>query len=507
MTETSGQFNRRNFIASAAAGVGLAGAGGVSLKAHAATAYDLIVIGAGTAGIPCAISAAEKGAKVLVIEKAISIGGTLWVSGGSMAAAGTRMQARNGIKDSADTHYADIMRLSKNKADPAVVRRYVDGAGPMADWLESLGYQTRDGDPVMGRGGHAAFSAARYFTAAERGRSLLAVLVPALQKHVTSGNVRMVMGTGAVELVIGSDRSVQGVIAVGDDGVRTQFSARKVAITSGGYCYSPEMFQRVTGYKQHIAAGFYMSKGEGLLLGEGAGGFVRGGEYQVLGPGGIVNDRNYPSPATYVPELDHQRRPQWEIRVNIQGKRFVREDEPDMDLRDTLFTEQPTQRMWIVFDQEIWDEAPPIIENKQKSVVTPLFGNHPMFFKGQSIKDLAKNAAIDVNGLQRTVQDYNAGVRNKRDSLGRQFLPSEIAKPPFYAFEVSGGNIIGFGGLAVNGDMQLLRRDGSVIKNLYAAGEVIGLAHVAGNAAVQGSGVTPSVTFGRQVGLDVMSNA
>lgn len=507
MTEPSGHFNRRSFIASAAAGVGLAGIGGVSLKAHAQTAYDLIVIGAGTAGIPCAISAAEQGAKVLVIEKSISIGGTLWVSGGSMAAAGTRMQARKDIKDAADTHYADIMRLSKNKADAAVVRRYVDGAGPMADWLESLGYRTRDGDPVMGRGGHAAFSAARYFTAPERGRSLLTVLQPALQKYVNSGNVRMVMGTGAVELVVGRDRSVQGVIAVGDDGVRTQFTARKVAITSGGYCYSPEVFQRVTGYKQYTVAGYYMSKGEGLLLGEGAGGFVRGGEHQVLGPGAIVDDRNYPSSSTYVPEFNHERRPQWEIRVNVQGKRFVREDEPDMDLRDTLFTQQPTQRMWIVFDQEIWDKAPLIIENKPKAEVTPLFGNHPMFFQGRSIEELAKHAAIDAKNLKRTVQEYNAGVGNKRDRLGKQFLPCEIAKPPFYAIEVSGGNIIGFGGLAVNGDMQLLRRDGSVIENLYAAGEVIGLAHVAGNAAIQGSGVTPAVTFGRQVGRDVMKRA
>ncbi|HEY6644440.1 FAD-dependent oxidoreductase [Povalibacter sp.] len=506
MTQFRGPFSRRQFISSAAAGVGLVGIAGVPLRAFAAETYDLIVIGGGTAGIPCAIAAAEQGAKVLMIDKSIQIGGTLWISGGSMAAAGTKMQARKGIKDSADAHYADIMRLSQNRANPAVARRYVDNAGPMADWLESIGYKTRDGEPVMGRGGHASFSAARYFTGPERGRTLLNVLQAELRKHVEAGKVKILMATGAAELVTARDRSVTGVIAVAEDGVRTQFSARKVAITSGGYCHNPEMFKRVTGLNQYTSSAYYMAKGDGLLLGEGAGGFVRGGEYQMQG-GGILNDRNYPSVSIFQTELSQDRRPQWEIWVNNLGQRFVREDGLDIDLRERRFTQQPTQRMWVVFDQEIWEKSSLVVESKEKTDIEPLFGKHPMFFKAQTIEELATATKLNVENLKRTVQDYNAGVRNKSDSLGRTFLPAEVAKPPYYAIELSGGNIIGFGGLAVNADMQLLRPNGGVIKNLYAAGEVIGLAHVAGDAAIQGSGVTPSVTFGRLVGRDVMKRA
>ena len=80
--------------------------------------WDAIVIGAGTAGIPAAISAAERGLKVLVIEKASVIGGTLFVSSGQISGAGTVFQERKGIKDSPDQHYDDIMRLNHNTSDP-----------------------------------------------------------------------------------------------------------------------------------------------------------------------------------------------------------------------------------------------------------------------------------------------------------------------------------------------------------------------------------------------------
>lgn len=506
MAHSTGYLTRRGFVSRAAAAA-MAGAAGGLQKAYAAQSYDMIIIGGGTAGIPCAINAAEAGAKVLLIEKSAQLGGTLWLAGGSMAAAGTRVQARKGIKDSPDLHYADVMALAHNKANPDVVRRYVDNAGPMADWLDDLGFQVREGEPVATRGGHASFTVARYFQGTDRGRSLLRTLLPVLRRQVEAGRVRLLLSTDAAELVLGRDRSVRGVIAASEGGTRTQFEARKVVITTGGYCSGPEVFKKVTGYPLYSRSAYFMSKGEGLLLGEAAGGFVRGGEYQVLGPGGVLNDRDYPSVFVFQPELDHKRRPQWEIRVNTLGQRFVREDHPDQDLRDDLFTKQPTARMWVVFDQEIANKAPSILRGKDKAVVDALYGAHPMFFREPTLEALAERTGVDAANLRRTVEDYNAGVRNQRDSLGREFLPAEIAKAPFFALEISGGNIVGAGGLAVDADMRVLRQDGGLVKNLYAAGEVIGLATVAGDTVVQGSGVTPSLTFGRLIGKAAMQRA
>ena len=84
--------------------------------------WDTIIIGAGTAGMPAAIFAAERGLKVLVIEKASVIGGTLFVSTGQISGAGTVFQERKGIKDSPDQHFDDIMRINNNTSDPALTR-------------------------------------------------------------------------------------------------------------------------------------------------------------------------------------------------------------------------------------------------------------------------------------------------------------------------------------------------------------------------------------------------
>ena len=502
MTDFEGSFTRRRFVSSTTVGaLGIQTL--VSSTSQAAAIYDVIIIGAGTAGIPCAIHAAAAGAKVLLIDKSVQIGGSLWLAGGSMAAAGTRLQARKGIVDSADMHYEDIMHLGHNKAVPEIVRRYVDNAASMADWLEDLGFQARDGEPVAGRGGHAAFSVARYFQGPEKGRSILKVLLPALKTQVDAGRVRILMATGVDELIMGN-QGVKGVVAVNDKGLRTKFSARKVVITSGGYCNSPEVFKRVTGYECYARNAYYMAKGDGLLLGEHAGGFIRGGENQILGPGGIVNDRNLPSVFVWQPELEHKRRPQWEIRVNQLGQRFVREDHPDQDERDILFTKQPTQRMWLIFDQQIEDQSPAILRGKTKEEVKALFGRHPMFFKEPTIEALAVSAKLDVENLKRTVEDYNLAVRTKIDKFGREFLPCEITTAPFYAIEATGGNLVGFGGLAVNSDLNVIRPDGSPIQNLYAAGEVIGLSTIAGDTVVSGTGVTPSLTFGQLVGRNIM---
>ncbi len=506
MAEVMAPLTRRRLLSTATlGGVGVALDAGFPVVAYAQDAFDMIIIGGGTAGIPCAIFAAEQGAKVLIIEKSDQIGGTLWLTGGSMAAAGTRVQARQNIKDSPEDHYQDIMRLGHSKAVPELVRCFVDNAAAMADWLEDIGFNVRAGDPVAGRAfGHAAFSIKRYFQGPERGRSVIKVLLPVLRKHVDSGAVRLATSTGVAEIVVGRNRSARGVIAVGPDGARRQISARKVVIASGGYCHSQEMFKTVTGLDTRLRLANYMSQGDGLLLGQGAGGFIRGGEHQILNAG-VLNDRSNPTVWGGLRVMtDQNQRPQWEIRVNKTGERFMREDEHDRDLADMAFTRQPTQRMWVIYDQAIADKAPPILREKSPEEVAFLFANHPMFFREASLDALAVRTGIDAATLKRTIEQYNSAVQNQRDTLGREFLPSAIGQGPFYAIEMSGGNIVGFGGLAINRDLQIIRKDGSPIKNLYAAGEVIGLSAIAGNAVVGGTGVTPSLTFGRLIGLNAM---
>ena len=101
--------------------------------------FDVIVIGGGTAGIPCALFAALGGARVLLVEKSPSLGGTLFWSTGQIAGSGTVFQQRLGIEDSPDAHFADCMRINGATADPGLTRLTVDHAGDTINWLAHQG--------------------------------------------------------------------------------------------------------------------------------------------------------------------------------------------------------------------------------------------------------------------------------------------------------------------------------------------------------------------------------
>ena len=132
-------------------GIAMTASTGLPLpQAHAAgTGWDLIVVGAGTVGLPAAIHASRRGARVLIIEVSATIGGTLNVAVGQVAAGGTTLQASKGIVDSPDAHFDDVMRISRNRADAALVRRIVDEAPATLNWLLKEGLTPLPNHPVV----------------------------------------------------------------------------------------------------------------------------------------------------------------------------------------------------------------------------------------------------------------------------------------------------------------------------------------------------------------------
>ena len=132
---SSAAISRRGLLKGAGGFMMLSALSGGFRSALASEQFDLIVLGAGTAGIPAAIFAAQRGARVLVVEKATRLGGTLFVSGGRLAAANTVFQQRLGIKDSADAFYDDVMRINNNTSDPALTRLWAEHSGETVNWL------------------------------------------------------------------------------------------------------------------------------------------------------------------------------------------------------------------------------------------------------------------------------------------------------------------------------------------------------------------------------------
>lgn len=503
---------KREFLKAASSIAGLALTGGTRIAGSAAaptyvvdaaTLFDVVVVGAGTAGIPLAIHAAQRGARVLVIEKARSIGGTLWVSGGQMSAAGTRLQARRGIKDSPEDFYQDVLRLARNSIDAPVLRRYVDNAASTLDWLESLGLRISPADPVTGNG-HADFTVPRYVTPVGMGRALRAVMLPEFEKAEASGNLRVLMGATAKELVQESDRRVTGVIVEDEYGKRVQFVGRSIVLASGGCMMNKAMFEKYTGKPLYALRAYPTSTGEGIELGVRAGAHVSGADRFVAHRGVIVNDRNYPAKTftTIGLQLNPRNRQPWEIEVNARGQRHVAED-ADIDTLERALTNAPRMAAWLIWDQRIYDTAPPLLARLNRDEQAQAFVSHPMFAKADTIEGLAGRMKLPPATLARTVRQYNRAVATGSDTLGRKHLPLPLAIAPFYAVECVGSALFSQVGLDIDDELRVTDRRRKPIDGLYAIGEVTGGWHTNGNVVINGGSVTPAVTFGRYLGLQL----
>ena len=489
---------------------GIAGAAATSVlptwrRAVAATMYDVIVIGAGTAGMPTAIFAAERGAKVLVIDKAPVTGGTLDRSTGQIAGSGTVFQKAKGISDSPDAHYADNMRINGGTSDPVLTRLFVDNAGETINWLAANGFTVRDGHPVMG-GGHEPFTTARYQWGMDGGKSIYKIMDPIFTAGVKKGNITLVLSTAAVDLIQDGKGAVLGVTCEDDAGKKQDFMGRNVVITAGGCGGNPRMYYDLHNTTLTAQIMYPFNVGQSILLGLGAGGVVRGGEKYDPLFGTMLSDDNVPAEQT-VPFLsDPERRQPWEIYVNARGQRFVREDDTSVDRREKALAKQSGHRMWVISDQEMIDKSPLYVGRWNKQQFLDGFGSHPMMTKASTLEELGVKAGIDPRELSLTAAKYNDAIKTgATDPLGRVHRPVQLAKAPFYAVRMTGWTVITFAGLTVDGSLRVTRADGSAIPNLYAAGEAIGGGATSGNAYTNGAMVTPSLTFGRMLGSKILS--
>lgn len=230
-------LNRRTLLTAAAA---LLIARTDTLRADPAQHYDVIVVGGSTAGIPCALFAAQGGARVLLIEKSPALGGTLFWSTGQIAGAGTVFQQRLGITDSPDAHFADCMRINENTADPALTRLTVDHAGDTINWLAEHGFEVMAGHPVTGIG-HDHFTARRYQQGVKSGLSILNAFLPSLEASIARQQISLLTGTAVQGLIQENSGKVVGVTASGPLGTQ-DFRGSHVVLASGGCAANPRLF-------------------------------------------------------------------------------------------------------------------------------------------------------------------------------------------------------------------------------------------------------------------------
>ena len=465
-----------------------------------AQSWDLIVVGGGSAGLPAAIFAARRGARVLIIDHADKLGGSLWVATGQISAAGTRLQRERGITDSAELHYEDVMRISRGTANPGLVRLAVENAAATFDWLMDEGFEPLPDHPVTGYG-HEPYRQPRYYWGSEGALTIKNVLVPLVERLVADGQIEVRLGHEVIQLLTDADGAITGVRMRAADGAESSAYGQAVLLACGGYAGDAATFARLNGIQQFNASPYQWCKGAGLRLGQSVGGYARGKENLFVNFGTLFDTDDFP--AKPVGRIEHfpERRPPWEIYVNAAGARFVREDIESVDAREMALFHQPGWRYWIIFDDRILAEAPPMVIGWTREEMLDAFARGgPAFLSASTLPGLAAKCGIDPAGLAASVAAYNYGVLSGNDFLGRRHHPREISQAPFHAIRMQASSISSAIGLAVNNDLRVIRADGSEIPNLYAAGEILGSSQTMGKAACGGMMVTPAMTFGRLLG-------
>jgi len=469
-------------------------------RAASASLYDLVIVGAGAAGMPAAIFAARRGASVLLLDAADQVGGTLWLALGQVCAAGTRIQARHGIMDDhPDLHFEDVMRLSGGLADPVLVRRTADLAPAMIDWLDERGWACRDDHVLTGESpGRPGYSRRRYYQAPGEGRSILAVLARELAREIGAGRVTLQLGARVEELLGTDSGRVEGVRARAGGGLLA-FRGRHVLLTSGGYASNPLLFEELIGQPSYVDSSYAFSQGDGLQLARSAGAALRNRELHRPGLGSVLSEARWPASIHARFETHPQLRMPWEIWVNDRGQRFVNEEAPLAVDRERALNAQPRLRYAIIFDQAMLAAAPPGIAEWTREELERQFNTHPMFHRAGTLPELAARAGVDPEGLAASVAGYNARLAGT-DPWGRSHRPLPVTRPPFHAIIQYGHSATSAVGIAVDASLRAVTSNGEPVAGLYAAGEALGSGVYLGDGFVPGMMITPSMTLGRWLG-------
>jgi fumarate reductase flavoprotein subunit len=496
------RITRRDFLtrtAATLAGAGLAGPATLAAGQGATRSRaDVIVVGAGLAGLAAAITAADEGANVLVVDKHYRIGGSAMGAGGSFSAAGSRLQREKKIEDSPERHLQDANRIGKGKADPGLLRLYTEQAAPTQEWLESLGIEFDAKGPRLAPE-HELYTTARTCDAKGGGPGYIMALGKQLDQRIASGKVTLMAETEARRLVTRGG-GVAGVAVADDSGRERVLSGKAVILACGGYGSNAAMVKR---YNPSLASALRITSkyatGDGLRMAEAAGAALV--NMDLLPPyfAGVENPPG--SRRTLMVSLISGIVPNFkgDVWVSKLGTRFMNEDSPSPDERERALRTIPDAAVFAIFD-----------DAQLKANKPPLFAFDEHLKAGKTIKranamgDLALEIGVPAGQLARTIDTYNRFVDAGRDpDFGRKDLV-RIQVPPFYAIVASGVIFMTMGGVKTNARLQALGAGDTVIPGLYAAGEVQGAAQWMGDGLMSGAGNGAALVFGRQAAKDAV---
>lgn len=482
---------------------------------------DVVVVGAGGAGMTAAITAAGEGKSVVILESQSMVGGNSVRATGGMNAAKTVYQDENEFGESAGVEktlktaaekYADnetITALAKTVSeqwaayqanptgyfdsvelmeldtmiggkginDPELVETLCANSADAIDWLDEHGITLHN---VSSFGGASVKRIHRPVNAEGKTVSVGSYMIPLLQENCEKAGVKMMLDTTANEILTDANGAAVGVKATGASGETVTVNAKAVVLATGGFGANLDM---VVKYKPELK-GFMTTNAPGI---QGQGIEMA----QAIGAATVDMDQIQIHPtveANTAALITEGLRGDGAILINEEGKRFIDE----VGTRDVVSAAEIAQTgsySWLVVDQAMAD-ASSVIQGYIKKGYT---------VTGATYEELGKAMGVDAAAFAETMEKWNGYVEAKNDpDFGRTSFANKLDTAPYYAIKVTAGVHHTMGGLKINANTEVLNEKGEVIPGLFAAGEVTGGVH--GANRLGGNAVADFTVFGRIAG-------
>ena len=482
---------------------------------------DVVVVGAGGAGMTAAITAAGEGKSVVILESQSMVGGNSVRATGGMNAGKTVYQDENEFGESAGVEktlktaaekYADnetITALAKTVSeqwaayqanptgyfdsvelmeldtmiggkginDPELVETLCANSADAIDWLDEHGITLHN---VSSFGGASVKRIHRPVNAEGKTVSVGSYMIPLLQENCEKAGVKMMLDTTATEILTDANGAAAGIKATGSTGETVTVNAKAVVLTTGGFGANLDMVVKykpeLKGFMTTNAAGI---QGQGIEMAE------------AIGAATVDMDQIQIHPtveANTAALITEGLRGDGAILINEEGQRFIDE----VGTRDVVSAAEIAQTgsySWLVVDQAMVD-ASSVIQGYIKKGYT---------VTGATYEELGKAMGVDAAAFAETMEKWNGYVEAKNDpDFGRTSFANPLNTAPYYAVKVTAGVHHTMGGLKINANTEVLNEKGEVIPGLFAAGEVTGGVH--GANRLGGNAVADFTVFGRIAG-------
>ena len=482
---------------------------------------DIVIVGAGGAGMTAALTATSEGKSVVIVESQPVVGGNSVRATGGMNAGKTVYQDENEFGESAGVEktlktaaekYADnetITALAKTVSeqwaeyqknptgyfdsvelmeldtmiggkginDPALVETLCANSADAIDWLDEHGITLHN---VSSFGGASVKRIHRPVNEEGKVVSVGAYMIPLLQENCEKRGIDIVLNTTVDTILTDANGAAVGVSGTDKDGNTVVVNAKSVILATGGFGANLDM---VTQYKPELA---------GFMTTNAAGAQGQGIEMATaIGAGTVDMDQIQIHPtveANTAALITEGLRGDGAVLINAEGKRFIDE----VGTRDVVSAAEIAQTgsySWLVVDQAMVD-ASSVIQGYIKKGYT---------VTGETYEELGKAMGVDEAAFAETMNTWNGYVEAKNDpDFGRTSFADKLDTAPYYAIKVTAGVHHTMGGLKINTNTEVLNENGEIIPGLFAAGEVTGGVH--GANRLGGTAVSDFVVFGRIAG-------